>query len=228
MRFFNRTENPNTLVGIFLLVLLAVFIGPNMLPRIVSSVAPNIDEAVPCAWLQNGFNRANHQSLIGRAAVNPIRLAVRTSSVPNSADTRFSITITVINESLGTVPIVYHEQQVIMDDNGTSGLGIIFDAAVNLPMNNARQDASSFPESNIRLLGPRMRCVHRMDFPANQVSITPGTSIRAFYRITSAGQITQLLDPSATPIYPDQGLAVIRNGYVESQPFTIPITLTAQ
>lgn len=228
MRFFNRTENPNTLVGIFLLVLLAVFIGPNMLPRIVSSVAPNLDEAIPCAWLQNGFDRANHQSLIGRAAVNPIRLSVRTSSVPTSADSTFRITITVINESLGTVPIVYNEQQVIIGDNGTSGLGIIFDAPVNIPLNSARADAASFPEANIRLLGPRMRCVHRMDFPASQVSITPGTSVRAFYRITSGGQVVQSQNLAATPIYPDQGLGVIRNGYVESQPFTIPITLTAQ
>lgn len=228
MRFFNRTENPNTLVGIFLLVLLAVFIGPNMLPRIVTSIAPGIDEAVPCAWLQNGIDRANHQSLIGRAAVNPIQLAVRTSAAPNGADSTFRITITVINESLGTVPIVYNEQQVIIGDNGTSGLGLIFDAPVNIPLNSARSDASSFPEANIRLLGPRMRCVHRIDFPASQVSITPGTSIRAFYRITSAGQITQLQNPAATPIYPDQGLAIIRNGYVESPTFTIPITLTAQ
>jgi hypothetical protein len=228
MRFFNRSENPNTLVGIFLLVLLAVFIGPNMLPRLVSSVAPNLDEAVPCAWLQNGLDRANHQSLIGRAAVNPIRLSVRTGSVPNTADGSFRITITVINESLGTVPIVYNEQQVIMGDNGTSGLGVIFDGAVNIPINNARQDTASFPEANIRLLGPRMRCVHRMDFAASQVSITPGASIRAFYRITSAGQVFQTQNLEATPIYPDQGLAVIRGGYVESQPFTIPITLTAQ
>jgi len=228
MRFFNRTENPNTLVGIFLLVLLAVFIGPNMLPRIVNSVAPNIDEAVPCAWLQNGFDRANHQSLIGRAAINPIRLSVRTSSIPNSVESSFRITITIINESLGTVPIVYNEQQVIVGDNGTSGLGLLFDAGVNLPVNTVRQDSASFPEGNIRLLGPRMRCVHRMEFAASQVSITPGTSIRAYYRITSAGQITQLQNPQATPIYPDQGLAVIRGGYIESQPFTIPITLTAQ
>lgn len=228
MRFFNRSDNPNTLVGIFLLVLLAVFIGPNMLPRLVSSVAPNIDEAVPCAWLQNGIDRASHQSLIGRAAVNPIRLSVRTSAIPNTADGSFRITVTVINESLGTVPFVYNEQQVIIGDNGTSGLGIIFDGAVNIPLNSARQDSASFPETNIRLLGPRMRCVHRMDFVASQVSITPGTSIRAFYRITSAGQVFQTQNLVATPIYPDQGLAVIRGGYVESQPFTIPITLTAQ
>lgn len=225
MRILNRSENPNTLVGIFLLVLLAVFIGPNVLPRIVSSFAPGIDESIPCAWLRSSNGRANHQSLLGRAAVDPIRLIVKTTSIPNTADATFTIRLTVINESLGTIPIVYDENEVIVGDNGTSGLGLIFSPGVNLPISAARQDAGSFPESDIRLLGPRQRCVHRIDVPGGQVSIGPGTQVRAFYRITTAGQTIQSQGAIETPIYNDQGLDVLRTGYVESAPFDIPLTI---
>lgn len=224
MRFFNRTDNPNLLVGIFLLIVLAVIIGPNTLPRLLSSA--NIDESIPCAWLRRGTDRAYHQSLIGRAAANPLRLQVRSSPVPTTPDGSLVITIVVINESLGTIPIVYNPDQVIVGDNGTSGLGVIFNPPNNLSTGAARSDPASFPEENIRLLGPRQRCVHRMTFPASQldVSLATGSSqVRAFYRINSAGNVQQT-NPSATPIYPDQGLDTVAGGYVESAPVTIPLT----
>jgi hypothetical protein len=225
MRFFNRSDNPNLLVGIFLLMLLAVFIGPNILPRIISSIAPGIDESIPCAWLRRGTDRAYHQSLIGRAAVNPLRVQVRSGSVPNTPDGTLSIAIVVVNESLGTVPIVYDPNQVIVGDNNTSGLGLIFNPPNGLNTGGSRFDQQSFPEENIRLLGPRQRCIHRAEFPASQldVSLQTGTSqVRAFYRINTAGGVQQT-QPNATPIYPDQGLDIVSGGYVESAPVTIPL-----
>lgn len=225
MRFINRNDNPNLLVGIFLLVLLAVFIGPNILPRILSSVAPGIDESIPCAWLRRGIDRAYHQSLIGRAATNPLRVQVRAGSVPNTPDGVLVINIVVVNESLGTIPFVYDPNQVIIGDNGTSGLGLIFNPPNSLSTGAVRSDPQSFPEESIRLLGPRQRCIHRIEFPSNQfdASIATGTSqVRAFYRINSAGGVQQTL-PNATPIYPDQGLDVVSGGVVESAPVTIPL-----
>ncbi|MBZ0292626.1 MAG: hypothetical protein K8L99_08715 [Anaerolineae bacterium] len=228
MRFLNRSENStNSLVGIFLLILLAVFIGPNMLPRFVSSVAPGLDESIPCAWLREGQERAYHQSLIGRAAANPLSLSVRTSAVPNTADGVLSISITVSNNSLGTIPILYNSNQVIVGDNGTSGLGIIFTPPASINLGTGRQDSTSYPEENIRILGPRQRCVHRIDIPVSQLdqSILSGASqVRAYYRINSAGQ--SVPNPAATAIYPDQGLDTVPNGYIESS--SVPISLSAQ
>lgn len=227
MRYLNRggSDNPNLLVGLFLLILLAVFIGPNIMPRILSSVAPGVDESIPCAWLRRGIDRAYHQSLVGRAAVNPLAVQVRTGSVPNTPDGRLVINIIVINESLGTIPFVYNPDQVIVGDNGTSGLGVIFNPANGLTTGAFRSDAASFPEDNIRLLGPRQRCIHRMEFPASQmdVSLASGTAqVIAFYRINSAGGVQQTI-PNATPIYPDQGLDTVTSGIVQSAAVAIPI-----
>lgn len=219
---FNRTENPNAIVGLFLLVLLAVFVGPNMLPRLVSSFIPGADEGVPCSRLRTANDRAFHQSLLGRAATNPIALSVRTTSVPTEPNGTFEVSITVINDSLGTVPIVYDENQVIVGDNNTSGLGLIFTPQVGLTTGATRQDFGSFPEDNIRMLGPRQRCVHRVVFPFSQVgtSLTDNVEVRAFYRINSAGTVNQ--SAIATPIFNDQGLNIVSGGYLESPPVTVP------
>lgn len=227
MRYLNRSENPNTLVGLFLLILLAVFIGPNMLPRFVSSVAPSLDESVPCAWLRQGIDRAYHQSLIGRAANNPLSLSVRAGAVPNTADGVLTINIVVANNSLGTIPIVYNPSQVIVGDNGTSGLGIIFTPPANISIGTGRQDAASYPEQNIRILGPRQRCVHRIEIPVSQLDqiiLSGGSQVRAYYRINGAGQAVP--NPVATAIYVDQGLDIVPNGYTESS--SVPISLSIQ
>ena len=228
MRYINRSGNSNALVGIFLLILLAVFIGPGMLPRLASSISPAIDESIPCAWLRDGGDLAYHQSLIGRAAQNPIRLTVRTSAVPTTPDGVLAVSIVIANESLGTVPIVYNPNQVIVGDNGTSGLGIIFTPNSLITNGATRVDSASFPENDIRVLGPRQRCIHRMEFQAAQVAADPtlasgGSQVRAFYRINAAGQV--IANPAATAIYPDQGLNIVPNGYIESQPVSIPVVI---
>jgi hypothetical protein len=225
MQLLNRGAS-NTLVGIFLLVLLAVFAGPNVLPRLISSFTP-FDEAVPCAWLRVAEDRANHQSLIGRATEDPLQLELRAGPVPTAPDNDLVVNIVIINASLGTVPIVYDPDEVIIGDNGSSGLGLIFAPPYSRPGGPVRQDPPTFSENSIRLLGPRQRCVHSVIIPYSQLdnAIRSGQSqVRAYYRITTAGPITTA-GGIATPIYPDQGLDIVPGGIVESP--TLPLALVA-
>lgn len=210
-------NNPNLLVGIFLLLLLAVFAGPNALPTLISRVFPDFDQGIPCDWLRQGTDRAQHQSLIGRAATNPLALSVESSSIPNNPNGELVISILVINNSIGTVPIVYNPNQVIVGDNGTSGLGIIFNGPTSVTNNATRQDSASVPETNIRVLGPRQRCVHKVIFPYSVLDANVGSGalqVRAYYRNNNRGQVSAPQGVAATPIYPDQGLWT---GYVESE-----------
>jgi hypothetical protein len=218
-------------VGIFLLVLLALFAGPDTMPRLISAFVPNADEGIPCDWLRTAQDTANHQSLLGRAAENALALRIQAS--PVRQDAPLVINIIVQNTSIGTIPIVYSPQQVIVGDNGTSGLGIVFNPPNGLTNGNTRQDYSVFPEGNIRLLGPRQRCVHRMEFPASQVLSIPtlaggGAQVLAYYRITSAGQVVIPAGAVATPIFPDQGLLTVRSGFVQSEPIRIELQAVAQ
>lgn len=222
MSFFRRSGNPNLVVGIFLLVLLAVFAGPGTLPRLISSLVPNIDESIPCAWLRQGINRAEHQSLIGRAAASPISLRVRSTAVPSTPDGVLTITIIVTNTSIGTVAIVYDPAQVRIGDDGiTSGLGVVFNSPG--PQSAGVSQAGSYPENEIRLLGPRQSCVHKLEFSINQLPAaniaTGSATVKAYYRNTSRG-IVQNTNAQATPIYTDQGLWV---GVAESDSATIPL-----
>ncbi|MBI5669296.1 MAG: hypothetical protein HZC41_14930 [Chloroflexi bacterium] len=224
MSIFRRSNNTNLLVGIFLLLLLAVFAGPGTLPRLISSLVPNIDESIPCAWLRQGINRAEHQSLIGRAAASPLALRVRPSPVPNTPDGILTITIIVTNTSIGTVAIVYDPDQVRIGDDGvTSGLGVVFNSPGPLPV-GVSQGAGSYPESEIRLLGPRQSCVHKLEFPITQLPATNiatgSATVKAYYRNTNRG-IVQNINPQATPVYTDQGLWV---GVVESESVPIPLS----
>jgi len=226
-----RGNNPNTIVGIFLLVLLALFAGPDTMPRLISAFVPNADEGIPCDWLRSADNTANHQSLLGRAAVNA--LVLRVTASPVRTDAPLVINIIVQNSSIGTIPIVYNPQQVIVGDNGTSGLGIVFNPANSLSTGAARQDYTTFPEGNIRLLGPRQRCVHRIEFPASQALADPtlasgGAQVLAYYRITSAGQVVAPPGSVATPIFPDQGLLTVSSGFVQSAPVRIELQAVAQ
>ena len=222
MSFLRRPTSTNALVGIFLLVLLAVFAGPGMLPRIISSVIPSADESIPCEWLRRGDNRAEHQSLIGRSIANPISVRVRTSALPRTAEERLVINIVVANDSIGTVAIYYNPTQVRLGDDGvTSGLGVVFNSPNPISAGSQGQ-GGSYPEADIRLLGPRQSCVHRIEFAANQYpdpSIGTGNAtVKAYYRNTTRGTTTGA-SGIATPIFPDQGLWV---GAVESLAATIP------
>ncbi|MBC7809770.1 MAG: hypothetical protein H7175_01415 [Burkholderiales bacterium] len=223
-RFERFETNPrNVFAGVLLLVLLLTFAGPRSLPQVLSNVIPAIDEAIPCIWLRQGIDRANHQSLIGRAASaegNPISVSVRTTSVPTTLEGELVISIVVSNDTIGTVPFLFSPEQVIVGDNSSSGLGLIFDPPNSMSTGGIRQDTASYPENVIRVLGPRQRCIHKVAFRQLDGTVANGTArVRAYYRNNFAGQI-QIQNTIATPIYNDQGLWT---GYVESLPIPIPL-----
>ncbi len=216
-------DNRNVIVGLILIVAL-LFFAPRYFPNLVTEIFPEIYDGAPCANLRVASDRANHQSLLGRSVETPLSLQVRTSTIPNDAAGFLNITITVINNTVGTVPFVYDSDRVIVGDNNTSGLGLIFSPANSLTAGLNRQDFSPVPEPSIRLLAPRQRCLHRVEFPGGNVlvdpSITSGLAeVRAFYRNNINGAITTSPIPQATPIFPNQGLWT---GTVQSAPILIP------
>jgi hypothetical protein len=223
MQFLRRGENPNLLIGIFMLLLLAFLAGPNTLPRIVAEIVPEyVFSGVPCDWLRSSDDRARHQSLLGRRVTNPFELTVDSSAIPLEGSGALTIRITIRNNSLGTVPVVYNPNQIMVGDNGTTGMGIIFSNtnSLNGIFPPRAPDPASFPESDVRLLGPRQSCVVTLSIPAGNVLIDPvltsGTAeVRAYYRSNARGALT----PGAgTAIYPDQGLW---QGFVQSAPTII-------
>ena len=146
---------------------------------------------------------------------------MRISGVPSGPNGSLDLEIVVINRSLGTVAFLYNPSQVNIGDDGTSGLGVIFDPGNLMARSSGRSDTQTYPEENIRLLGPRQRCIHSLSIPAGQLdpNVAAGNaSVRAFYRINGAGAVVQ-----ATPIYPDQGLAVVPGGFAQS--LTVPVQL---
>ncbi|MDX2160178.1 MAG: hypothetical protein SF162_02525 [bacterium] len=210
MGIFRRANNQNIIVGLILLIALAFLAGPDALSRFLTPISPYF-EGVPCDRLRRADDRANHQSLLGRAAANPIQLRIAASSIPTDPNGSLFITITVINNSVGSVPIVYNPNEVIAGDNGTSGLGIIFSpqtSTAGVGLGSRAQQPAAIPEEDIRLLGPRQRCIHQIDIAAGNVltnaALANGqASVIAYYRGTTRGSV-----PAAnpTPIYTDQGL----------------------
>ncbi len=224
MRFIRRSGNTNLFVGLILLILLAVFAGPNILPRVLSNISPQFYEGAPCDWLPTAEDRAFHQSVLGREASDPFSLRVQTTAIPTDPSASLLIYIIITNNSLGTVPFVYDPNSVIVGDNGTSGVGLIFTPENSLFNGSPRQDGSTVPEQDLRLLSPHQSCVITVEFPAGNVlpdpSITSGTAqVRAYYRNNINGQIVQGVGTLATPIYTDQGLWT---GHIESANVTIP------
>jgi len=212
MRFFSRNDNPNAIIGIFLLIMLAILAGPSTLPRLFNAM-PSLDEGIPCDMLRKGRDRADHQSLLARAisgrAESPISLDVRTSALPTVVDGNLEITVVVANETLAPVPLLITPSELILDPNfQQSGLGVVFNSSADIANIGENIGAGGYSEERIRILGPRQICVHRITVAFGQI---PGSSalwagnvtVRAFYRNTSAGP---LLDPNRP--YTDQGLWV--------------------
>lgn len=233
MRYFRRRgDTSNTVVGIVLIIVLGVFVAPTLFPTLLSSTLPFVDESIPCSRLRTAQNRAAHQSLIGISSQDPLLLRVQPDPVPVSGDGTWVVRIVVQNMTIGTVPIVYEESQVIVgDDANSSGLGLVFNppASVSTGGNRTNANVNSFPENTIKLLGPRQRCVHRAEFQASQLDTTirnGGSSVSAYYRITSPGSTTSP-NPNATPIFQQQGLDIITGGIVRSEAVPIPIFATA-
>lgn len=199
----------NTLIGILILATLFTYVGQDAW-RYITGGLTFVGDAPPCAWLPQPDNLGNHQSLIGRAIAQdgePLQLKVKTSKIPTNSTQQLTVYITVINRSIGSVPFVYSPDQVIVGDNGSSGLGIVFDPPSNIITEGInRGSPTTYPNDSIRILGPRQRCVHRMDFEFDQLDATlrsGNVSVTAYYRGENEGIV-----PSAnpTPVYPDQGL----------------------
>lgn len=215
-------DGSNTIVGIIILIMLIVFVGPDVLPQLLAESFPFIDEGVPCNNLRTAQDRSQHQSLIGRAAEDPLILQVEFDKLPQDDRSTWTVRIIVVNDTIGTIPIVFNENEVIVgDDPVSSGIGLIFsqlNTTLSVP-NTRTQNLSTFPEENIRLLGPRQRCVHRVIFqPLQHNTLTRDiTTVRAYYRITGSG----VIPVETNSLYPDQGLDILVENYIESDAITI-------
>jgi hypothetical protein len=228
-------DSSNTIVGIIILIMLLVFVGPDVLPQLLAETFPFIDEGVPCQYLRTGVDRRNHQSLIGRSAEDPLTLQVELDTLRQDNQSTWTVRIVVINNTIGTIPIVYNEDQVLAGDELTSsGIGLLFNPPLILSLDTDRngipnsrpQNIVTFQEENIRLLGPRQRCVHRVIFQPNQVNqIQAGiTTVRAYYRIIGPG----IFADGTITNFPDQGLDIlvegITGGFVESPEVLVPFS----
>lgn len=212
----------NTLVGIAALLLLFSFAGDEAL-RLIAQQIPGADESTPCRWLPNPTDLANNQSLIGRAVVQrrePIELRVRSSTLPTAPGGLLVIRILVTNNTLGTVPFVYDPDAVLIGDNNTSGLGIVFNPNIGIgTAATNRVDTQTYAETQVRILGPQQSCVHKIEIPFELIpgQLATGTAtVQAYYRGNTAGVV---LPANPTPIYPDQGLWT---GVIQSPPAPLP------
>jgi hypothetical protein len=203
----------------FFLLLVAIFLGPSTLPGIVATLVPFMDEGVPCDWLREATDRSVHQSLLGRAvslrAEPPISLDVRVSPVSLADPGQLVVfSVVVINNTVGTVPVLISPNQLILDPNQpASGLGVVPGGAPNV--GNISEGVNSYPLSRIRLLGPQQRCVHRVAIPFNQIPggsalVAENSTVRAFYRNNVRGAVQPT---GGLSVYGDQGLWI---GVVES------------
>lgn len=220
-RYFRRdSDNPNTFIGIILLIVLGVFVGPNLLPEFLSDLSPLIFAGIPCDRLPTAQNLAAHQSIIGRSVQDPLVLEVDAS--PIGDDGSLTIRVTITNASLGTVPIYYREGDIPTNDNGTNGFGITINPApLSGTTNRATGNLGSYPEDDIRMLGPRQKCVHSFNFIASPQMVSGGGSTQAFYRMATNGQ-NQAQSVGTRNIFPDQGLDILVTDVVTSDTIQIP------
>jgi hypothetical protein len=219
-------DSSNTIIGIILLFMLLVFVGPDVLPTLLARTFPFLTEGVPCTRLQTANDRSQHQSLIGRNAVNPFEMRVVVPPVPEDPNATWNIQIVIQNTTIGTVPFVFDNQARIgigaIPDS--SGIGLVFSPNVNIQTGQPGSNAgfTTFPEDSIRLLGPRQRCAFRIQIPRSSVFVQAGATVRSYYRINTGGQIA-----TTGAIFPDQGLNLVEGNIVQSEEETIILTVTA-
>jgi len=208
--------NPNPFIGIILLIVLLVFVLPDRLPQFISDLSPYLFAGIPCVRLPAARDLAAHQSVIGRSVQDPLQLAVAPTTPQDSG--ALLIRLTVTNLSLGTLPVVFQEDNIVVaaSDEESNGFGFIVEPE---PAEGTRgrqaPDPDGYEESDIRLLGPRQRCVHTLDLVASQDMIDNGGTIRAYYRMSLPGE-HQTLSEGVTTIYADQGLDYLSEGVVFS------------
>ena len=121
--------NPNPFIGLILLIVLVIFVMPDRLPQFLSDLSPYLFSGIPCARLPAASELAAHQSVIGRSVRDPLRLELAPTAIDD--DGGLLLRLTVINGSLGTVPIVFQVDNiaVVERDDETDGFGIIIDPA---------------------------------------------------------------------------------------------------
>ncbi|MDE2821525.1 MAG: hypothetical protein OXI40_17475 [Chloroflexota bacterium] len=208
--------NPNPFIGIILLIVLLVFVLPDRLPQFISDLSPYFFAGIPCARLPAARDLAAHQSVIGRSVQDPLQLAVAPAAPEDSG--ALHIRLTVSNNSLGTLPIVFQEDNIVVaaGDGGRDGFGfIVAPEPAEGAVGRQAPDPVGYAESDIRLLGPRQRCVHALDLVASQDMIDNGGTIRAYYRMSLPGE-HQARSEGKPAIYADQGLDFLSEGVVFS------------
>jgi len=222
-RFLRRDDdNPNAFIGIILLIVLGVFVGPNLLPEFVSDLSPYFYSGIPCARLPQAEDLAAHQSVIGRSVEDPLTIEVNATDIGD--DGSLVVRFTVTNSSLGTVPIYYDGEDVavLTADDNTNGFGIVINPAPNSGLQNRQTgNLGSYPEVDIKMLGPRQRCDHSVQITASPQMVTNGGTVLAYYRMNTAGT-QQPQDTGTRNIFPDQGLNILSTGVVFSELVEIP------
>lgn len=209
----------NIIVAIILLAVLSVLLRPNIVPNFTANFLPGFYEGTPCEWLRTGDDRAAHQSILGRTAGSDgLSIELDATGLPSDGSGVVLARIVMINNTVGTLAVVYNPTQVIVGDNGTSGLGLIFNPPLNIPLGTGRVSGGTIPEADIRVLGPGQRCVHTVEIPAGNLLSSPAFQngqglLSAFYRNNTPGVVSP--QPGPTPIYTDQGLWT---GFVSSAP----------
>jgi len=216
----NNDDNPNAFIGIILLIVLGVFVGPNLLPEFLSDLSPLIFAGIPCDRLPEAEDLAAHQSVIGRSVQDPLVLEVDASTIGD--DGLLIVRLTVTNASLGTIAIYYNEDDIATNDNGSNGFGIVISPLpISGQVNRQIGNQTSYAEENIRMLGPRQKCVHSFSLIASPQMISNGGTIQGFYRMNTDGQNQQQSIGTRT-IFPDQGLGILSTGSVFSETKQIP------
>lgn len=218
-------DSSNSAIGIILLFMLFVFVGPTVLPTLLARTFPFLNESTSCSRLQTAQNRGIHQSLIGRNAVNPFEMRVVVPPVPSNQAATWNIQIIIENKTIGTVPFVFDNVARIGVGGvpDSSGLGLIFSPNVTyqqVPL-ASNTGTTTFPDNNIRLLGPRQRCAFRVQIPVSSISVPGGATVRSYYRINAAGQVL------TGGIFSDQGLARVDGGIIQSEPEEVILTIPA-
>lgn len=191
--------------------LLMVGIGPRIAPQLLGNFLTAANEGVPCIWLKNPDDLRNKQSLLARASNEPLDIQVSSEPFPSEDETSWIVKIVVINLSAGTMPILFHPDQVLLsDDPATSGFGLIFRPQLPLQNFTSRNTQTTYSTDEIRLLGPRQRCHFTLEFPGAASIIDtntfPSVAAQAYYRILSPGEHPERNDDSNPEIFIDQGL----------------------
>lgn len=210
-------DNPNTFIGVILLIVLAVFVLPERIPQFIGDLSPTLFSGMPCARLPAARDLSAHQSVLGRRTQDPLLLELAAGTI--AQDGSLALRLTVTNRSLGTVPLLYQADNIVIaavEDKG-QGLGLFVEPEpVDPTITRANPDADGFPESDIRLLGPQQKCSHAFEVDASQQMIADGGKARAWYRM-GIGGAHQPGSEDLRLLFPDQGLAILSEAVVYSK-----------